>query len=452
MKYCLLTLLIFAQFSGFAIDKKWRSLFDGKTLNGWSVKAGSAFYEVKNGSIAGTTVPGSPNTFLATEKTYKNFILEFEFHIEDTSVNSGLQFRSHFDPAGNNGRGKVFGYQYELDPSMRSWSGGIYDEGRRDWLYPVSNNDLARRAYSYRSFNKARIECYENYTRTYLNDILISQLVDTLSEEGFIALQVHSIQKPGQEGKKIYWRNIRIKEIDELPMNDASKAPVINLIPNNISEWEKASEVKLLFDGKTTQGWVGAYKSSFPEKGWKINDGILSVEASEGKESTNGGDIVTTDQYAAFDLSFEFKLAPGANSGVKYFVTLSEKNTGSAIGLEYQLLDDTVHPDAKLGREGNRTLSSLYDLITAKKQERFYKLPGSWNRGRIVVYPNNKVEHYLNGVKVLDYVRGSEEFRKLVSESKYKVWENFGEAPKGYILLQDHGDKVEFRSIRIKEL
>ena len=173
---------------------------------------------------------------------------------------------------------------------------------------------------------------------------------------------------------------------------------------------------------------------------------------AEGKESTNGGDIVTDQQFDFFDLSFDFKLTPGANSGVKYFVTLSEHNTGSAIGLEYQLLDDSLHPDAKEGINGNRTLASLYDLIKAEKESRYFRQAGNWNTGRIVVHPDNRVEHFLNGVKVLEYQRGSAAYRELVAKSKYKVWKNFGEAPKGHILLQDHGNKVEFRNIKIKRL
>src|SRR6185295_14894402 len=120
----------------------------------------------------------------------------------------------------------------------------------------------------------------------------------------------------------------------------------------------------------------------------------------------------------------------------KYFVTLNEKNEGSAIGLEYQVLDDSLHPDAKMGIAGNRTLASLYDLIKANKQSRFIH-QNEWNTGRIIVFPNNHVEHYLNGVKVLEYERGSKEFRDLVAISKYKVWPNFGEAKAGKILLQD---------------
>lgn len=137
---------------------------------------------------------------------------------------------------------------------------------------------------------------------------------------------------------------------------------------------------------------------------------------------------------------------------MKYFVTMQEETKGSAIGLEYQLLDDEKHPDAKMGKNGNRTMASLYDLIPSLKHVRAPRPIGEWNRGRIMVTPDNQVTHYLNGIKVLTYRRGSTEFKELVAGSKYKDWPNFGEAEKGHILLQDHGDEVHFRNIKIKEL
>lgn len=434
-------------------QKGWVSLFDGKTLNGWKRVAGAAEYKVEDGAIVGLTVPNTPNTFLISEKEYGDFILELEVRIDDSTSNSGIQFRSVYDPAGNGGKGKVFGYQYELDPSSRRWSAGIYDEGRRDWLYPLSLNPSAQAMLPLNVYNKVRIECVGNELRTWINGKPAACVIDNLNDKGIIALQVHAIGKPEMAGKRISWKNIRIKQGPGLARNAFPKGIyTLNTIANNLSAYEKASGWKLLFDGQSTKGWVGAYKKTFPEKGWEIKDGILSVTPSGGAESANGGDIVTTDKYNAFDMSFDFRLTAGANSGVKYFVTLTENNQGSAIGLEYQLLDDSLHPDAKLGRDGNRTLSSLYDLIKAEKQSRFIHQPGQWNTGRIIVYPNNHVEHYLNGIKVLEYERGSKEFRDLVAMSKYKVWPDFGEAKEGYILLQDHGNAVSFRSIKIKRL
>jgi hypothetical protein len=431
------------------------NLFDGKSLDGWKKITGTADYKIEEGAIVGITVPNSPNTFLVTEKEYGDFVLELEVKIEDTTSNSGIQFRSHYNPEMSNGRGgkgRVYGYQFELDPSARRWTGGIYDEARREWLYPLSLNPAGQDAFKTGEYNKVRIECIGNTIKTWVNDKAAAYVIDTVDRSGFIALQVHAINKAELAGEKIYWRNIRIKTTGLSPAPFAKGVYVANYIPNTLSAYEKSDGWKLLFDGKTTNGWKGAYKKDFPEKGWEVKDGTLNVLSSNGAESTNGGDIVTKEEYSAFDLSFDFKFTPGANSGVKYFVTLSEKNAGSAIGLEYQVLDDTLHPDAKLGRDGNRTLGSLYDLIKAEKTKRFIHQPGQWNTGRVVVTPNNHVVHYHNGVKVLEYDRGSQAFRDLVALSKYKVWKNFGEAPKGHLLLQDHGNEVSFRSIKIKVL
>ncbi len=343
--YTSFVLLFFSLVATAQNTQNWQPLFNGKDLAGWRQLNGKAKYEVKNGEIIGTTVAGEPNSFLATDKDYGDFILEFDLKM-DNDMNSGVQFRSESTADYRNGR--VHGYQFEIDPSPRAWTGGIYDEARRDWLYPLDYNPSAKSAFKKGQWNSCRIECIGPSIRTFVNGKPAANLVDDMTPKGFIALQVHQIDKAENAGESIHWRNLKI-QTSNLHPSPPDSVFVVNLLPNNLSPQEKRNGVSLLWDGKTTNGWRGAYKTTFPEKGWEIKDGTISVQEANGAELRNGGDIITTDQYGAFILQFDFKLTEGANSGVKYFVTESEENEGSAIGLEYQVLDDERHPDAKLG-------------------------------------------------------------------------------------------------------
>jgi Domain of Unknown Function (DUF1080) len=450
MKKNLLTILsVFTlTLSVYGQKEKWVSLFDGKTLNGWNQKNGKALYTVEKGEIVGTTVAKTTNSFLCTNVEYGDFIFEVELKVEN-AMNSGIQFRSLSKPEYQDGR--VHGYQMEVDPTDRAWSGGIYDEARRDWLYIPNFNPEGKKAFKMGDWNKYRIEAIGSSIRTWINGVPTAHLVDDMTAKGFIALQVHAIYGSMKEGMKIRWKNIRI-QTENLKSSPIDLCPVINLLQNNLSEQEKAQGWQLLFNGKDFTGWRAVHGTQMPEKHWSVVDGNIQVSASDGSET--GNDIVTTEQYGAFELAFDFKLSEGANSGVKYFVNEAFDSGGkSGIGLEFQVLDDEKHPDAKMGAVGNRTLGSLYDLIPSYKQDkRFQKKIGEWNHGRVVVYPNNMVQHWLNGFKVLEYERKSNIYNALVARSKYEKYKDFGAGDKGHILLQDHGNNVLFKNIKIRTL
>jgi len=431
-------------------QSNWKKLFNEKDLSNWEQLNGQAKYSVKDGIIIGETVLNTPNSFLATKEKYSDFILELEFKCEP-EMNSGVQIRSESLP--NYKNGKVHGYQVEIDASKRAWTGGIYDEGRRGWLNTLNENTNARKAFKQNNWNKMRVEAIGNSIRTWINGIPCADVIDDMTKEGFIALQVHSIgNKKTEEGKKIYWKNVRIltENVKKFATKPKNRIPQYNYIPNELSQREKEDRWKLLWDGKTTEGWRSPKSESFPSDGWAISNGVLKTVKSNGGESRNGGDIITTRTYKNFELLVEFLVTEGSNSGIKYFVDPNlNKGEGSAIGCEFQILDDEKHPDAKLGVKGNRTAGSLYDLIPAANKR--FNGVGEWNRARIIV-KDNHVEHWLNGFKVVEYERGTQMWRALVAYSKYKDWANFGEYPEGYILLQEHGDEVWFRSVKIREL
>ena len=438
--------------TGFA--QNWQPLFDGKTLNGWETHGGKATFEVVNGTIRGTAVADSPNTFLCTKQRYGDFIFEVEMFLPN-ALNSGIMFRAGLRPA----QDRVYGYQCEVDPSARAWTGGIYDEARRGWLYPLTRNERAQDAFRLGTWNTIRIEALGAELRTYVNGRMTSRLVDDLSAEGFFGLQVHGIGgSMGEAGYTVSWRNPKIitEGVAAHRLAPDPWVTEISYLPNALTPWQRDHGWRLLWDGRSAAGWRGAKRTDFPPTGWTMQDGILTVEATDGGESTGPGDIVTERFYGDFELELEFQLTEGANSGIKYFVDPAlNRGAGSAIGCEFQLLDDQKHPDAKAGVRGNRTLGALYDLIAPESLQnegrgKQFKGIGQWNHARIVS-SDGRVEHWLNHEKVVEYDRYAQIFAALVNYSKYKDWENFGRWPAGSILLQDHGDTVHFRSIRIRE-
>jgi len=446
---CLLLAVVMAASAQAA---EWKNLFDGSGLDGWKQLGGEAKYELEGDQVVGYTVANSPNSFLTTKETYSDFIIEYET-IVDAGMNSGVMIRA--DVRDN---GVVFGYQVEVDPTDRRFSGGLYDEKRRKWLYPLTLNEKGRDAFKMGQWNHFRVEAIGNSIQVWVNGIQTAALVDDMDDEGFFGLQVHSIKDPSWAGRKVRWRNMRILT-DDLEANRTARDPEvaeISFLDNQLTDYEKRQGWRLLWDGTTSEGWRGAKLDHFPKEGWTMKDGVLTVEATDGGESTGPGDIVTIDRFTNFEFAFEFKMSEGANSGVKYFVDPAlNKGQGSAIGCEFQILDDKVHPDAKLGVSGNRTLASLYDLITAENLQtadraKQFKGIGQWNQGRIVSH-EGKVEHWLNGEKYVEFDRHSQMFRALVEYSKYQKWPGFCQWPDGSLLLQDHGNEVSFKNLKVRE-
>ena len=207
----------------FSADEKFKSLFDGKSLDGWVQHGGKATYKIEKGVIVGTAVPNTPNSFLCTRKHYGDFILELEFKV-DPVLNSGVQVRSHVyekDTAveirGKKRKkkaGTVYGYQVEIDPSARAYSGGVYDEARRGWLNDLKDNEPARKAFKQGEWNSFRIICKGDSIKTWINGVAAADLKDSKTAKGFIGLQVHGVGKhKDRVGKQVCWRNIRIREL-----------------------------------------------------------------------------------------------------------------------------------------------------------------------------------------------------------------------------------------------
>ena len=366
---------------------EWISLFDGVHLDGWIKRGGNATYQVQDGVIVGTTQQGGANTFLCTQRDYDDFILELEYLV-DPAMNSGIQIRSLSKPDYHNG--VVHGYQVEIDPSPRAWSGGIYDESRRGWLYPLKDHPKAQAAFQQNQWNHYRIEAVGDSIRTWVNGIPAADLRDSLNLSGFIALQVHGTNR--KEPMQIKWRNIRIQDLGK-------------------HRW------KPLFNGKDLSGW-----HALPGGKWEVVDGAIrgTSEASEPRH----GLLVSNQTYDDFTVRASFKVTRG-DSG---FYFRSEKS-GDGVGVHgFQVEVDTSYETGGLYETGGRAWVVEHP---ADKKTPWYR-KGEWNQLTVSAH-GQRVTVHVNGQQTASLPKDSGRLS-------------------GHLALQLHGGQdmwVEYRDIEI---
>ncbi len=342
----LLFLFLLVTHSAFAQELK--PIFDNKTLHGWDPR-GEAIWEVHDGIITGRTGKGG-HGWLTSDRTYGDFIMELEVKIE--SGNAGIQIRSHFE------KDEVMvGYQIEVDPSARAWSGGLYEQGRRGWLQNLTNNPAARAAFNATGWNRYRIECIGDHFRTWINDVPAADYHDSLDIEGFIALQVHS-----GKNSKVQFRNIRLADLGK-------------------RKWEP------LWDGKTLKGWTKNGKGE-----WTIDNGVLS-----GKHAANVkpfGQLISDKRFKDFTVRLTYKAVSG-NSGF-YFRT--DKGGGSGV-VGFQAEIDATKDAGGLYETGGRGWVVQPD---AKLLSKYFKT-NDWNTMTVSAH-GSRITVDVNGFRTAEVI------------------------------------------------
>ncbi|MEZ7842775.1 MAG: DUF1080 domain-containing protein [Opitutales bacterium] len=398
---------------------EWIDLFNGKDLAHWQNPYDWGKAEVVDGEIHLTTEKSK--WFLSTVKEYSDFIFEVEVKMPEGKCNSGFLFRSH------KSKNKMFGYQAEVDPSGRKWSGGLYDEGRRGWFISPNRDhakskeakeqsiaafvERAGDCFKRHDWNKYRIECRGGHIKISVNGVTTTDIHDQKDAKGYIALQHH-----GEKGQIYRFRNIRIME---LTADDTA-------VRSSSTEW-----TSLFASGDFSQ-WT-SIKGQPVGEGWSIKSGIVH------RSGRRPGDIITKQHYKDFELCFNWKISEGGNSGIKY-------RTKGRLGLEYQVLDDAKHKDSKIP---THRAGSLYELAAAPDSKPIHPV-GDWNQSRILAN-GNTIQHWLNGEKIVDIEVGSDDWNQRFQKSKYSKNKDFANSA-GPILLQDHNDEVWFKNVQIREL
>ncbi|MFK8009166.1 MAG: family 16 glycoside hydrolase [Saprospiraceae bacterium] len=381
----------------------WELLFNEQNLNNWEVRNGTAEFTIEEKELVGTAKLNTPNTFLCPKKMYDDFILELELKV-DQPLNSGIQIRSNSIPTYYDGA--VHGYQVEVDPSPRAFSGGIYDESRRGWIYPLCENSKGRKGFKNDVWNKYRIEAIGSSIRVWVNGIQTANLRDDLTAKGFIGLQVHSIGKDSSMiGKTVRWRNIKIttNNLEKLKSPDDGKTPEINLVPNQLSDREK-------------------------------ENGYISYLNESEKNQLKEGESIGFESVENFDLKFEFNFSKNSEGGIEYFS--NEKNEKCI----FQLIDNDSL--SKEEQSGNQSLASLKGIIPSQNlcvpgRHRDFRGLENWNTGRIIVQ-DGKIEHWMNGYKMMEQEISELNLNWKKGNHQISIKNNMGE--------------VHFRSLRLKKL
>jgi hypothetical protein len=388
----------------------WTPIFDGKTLDGWTQKGGTAKYEVVDGVILGTAVPNTPNSFLCTEKMYADFDLTLEYKVHP-KLNSGIQIRSNSFSGYNNGR--VHGYQVEIDPSDRSWSAGIYEEGRRGWLNSLEFNEPARKAFKQGEWNRYRIIAKGDHIRTWINGVPAANLRDGLTRKGFIGLQVHGIGGANPDPPyTVMWRNIKIKDLGDPWSTPPEGATVLLSDDGDLSGWKKA-------------------RSDEPIE-WEWIDGAMQVKPGTGSIESKA---VFGSGHYHIEFSVDDNGAAGQGNGNSGVYTMGR--------YEVQILNSAPRKPAHNECGGIYSVKAPdYALAMAPGEWQTYDIlftEPEWEGGKKIKHARMTVYH--NGTKIHDDVEVPHETTAGLSPESERL---------AGISLQDHGNKIRFRNVWVK--
>lgn len=385
----------------------WTQLFNGKDLSGWTKRGGNATYSVKDGVIVGRTSPG-PNTFLCTEKVYADFELELDVWV-DSRVNSGIQFRSN--SVGGYQNGVVHGYQAEVDPTNRAWSGGIYDESRRGWLDDLKDNPKGQKAFKVAKWNHYRIVARGDHLQTWVNKVATADLHDSLSYKGFIALQVHGHETPGIE---VRFKNVRIKDLGDPRANPPKGGKWLLKAQSDLANWTPERN----------------FGQACP---WQWVDGAMQVMPGT-------GDLNTREKFTDCQLHMEFMVDENGKGG--------QENGNSGVYLmqsyELQILNSAPRGPADNECGGVYTIKApdyamAYPAGAWQTYDIWFTAP-KWEGGKKVSNARMRAIH--NGT---------------VIHQDLEIPRNTGagqsEAPQARpIRLQDHGHPIRFRNVWVAPL